>query len=87
MNTTIYKNKPEIYIKYYFCPNFRKMKKGIENRNQRVTIFFLVCLSDIDHRKIVWNPGLVLICNTPVLPRVSLVPQLVTIITCGSNGA
>jgi hypothetical protein len=51
MNTTIYKNKPEISIKYYFCPNFRKIKKGIENRNQRVTIFFLECLSGRDHRK------------------------------------
>jgi hypothetical protein len=51
MNATVYKNKPEISIKDYFCPNFRKMKKRIENRNQRVTIFFLVCLSDIDHRK------------------------------------
>jgi hypothetical protein len=51
MNTTLYKNKPEISIKDYFCPNFRKMKKEVENRNQRVTIFFLVCLSDIDHRK------------------------------------
>jgi hypothetical protein len=48
-------------LKDYFCPNFRKMKKGIENRNQRVTIFFLVCLSYIDHRKNIWNPGLVLI--------------------------
>jgi hypothetical protein len=28
------------------------MKKGIENRNERVTIFFLVCLSDVDERKI-----------------------------------
>jgi hypothetical protein len=46
----VYKTKPEISIKDYFYPNFRKMKKGIENRNQRVTIFFLVCLSDIDHR-------------------------------------
>jgi hypothetical protein len=52
MSTLVYKNKSEIFIKDYFCPNFRKMKKGIENRNQRVTIFFLVCLSDMDHRKI-----------------------------------
>jgi hypothetical protein len=59
MNTTIYKNKPEISIK--FCPHFRKMKKRIANRNQIVTIFFLVCLSDIDNRKNVWNLGLVLI--------------------------
>jgi hypothetical protein len=61
MNIIVYKNKPEISLKDYFCPNFRKMKKGIENRNQRVTIFFLVCLSYIDHRKNIWNPGLVLI--------------------------
>jgi hypothetical protein len=59
MNTTVYENKPEISIKDYFCPNFRKMKKGIENRNQRVTIFFLECLSDSDHRENIWNPGLV----------------------------
>jgi hypothetical protein len=37
------------------------MKKGIENRNQRVTTFFLVCLSDVVHRKNIWNPSLVLI--------------------------
>jgi hypothetical protein len=51
MNTTVYKTKLEISIKHYFCPNFRKIRKGIENGNQRVAIFFLVCLSDIDHRK------------------------------------
>jgi hypothetical protein len=59
MNTTVYKNKHEISIKGYFCPNFRKMEKRIENTNQRVTMFFLACLSDIDHRKNIWNPGLV----------------------------
>jgi hypothetical protein len=59
MNTPVYKNKPEISIKDYFFPNFRKMKKGIENRNQRVTIFFLEFLSDIDHRKNIWNTSLV----------------------------
>jgi hypothetical protein len=52
MNTPIYKNVLEISIKCNFYPNFRKMKKGIENKNQRVTIIFLECLSDIDHRKI-----------------------------------
>jgi hypothetical protein len=51
INTIVYKTKLEISIKDYFCPNFKKMKKGIEKRNQRVTIFFLVCLSDVDHRK------------------------------------
>jgi hypothetical protein len=61
MNTPVYKNKPEMSIKDYFCPNFRKMRKEIENRNQRMTIFFLVCLSDMEHRKNIWNPSLVLI--------------------------
>jgi hypothetical protein len=51
MNTPVYKNESEISTKSYFCPNFRKMKKRIENKNQRVTIFFLECLSDIAHRK------------------------------------
>jgi hypothetical protein len=47
-------------IKGYFCPNFRKMKKVIENENQRMTIFFLVCLSYIKPRKNAWNHSLVL---------------------------
>jgi hypothetical protein len=51
INTIVYKTKLEISIKGYFCPNFKKIKKGIENRNQRVTLFFLVCLSDVDHRE------------------------------------
>jgi hypothetical protein len=43
-------------IKGYFCPNFRKMKKAIENENQRMTIFFLVCLSYIEPRKKYMEP-------------------------------
>jgi hypothetical protein len=58
MNAPVYKNKPEKSIKDYFCPNLKKIKKGIVNRNPRVTIFFLACLSDIDHKKNIWNPGL-----------------------------
>jgi hypothetical protein len=54
-------NKPEMSIKDYFCPNFIKMRKEIENRNQKVTLFFLVCLSNRDNRKNVCNPGQVLI--------------------------
>jgi ssDNA-binding Zn-finger/Zn-ribbon topoisomerase 1 len=57
MNTPVYKNKPKMPIKDYLCPNFRKMRKGIENKNQRMTIFFLVCLSYIEHRKNIWNPS------------------------------
>jgi hypothetical protein len=55
VNTPVYKNKPEMSIKDYFCPNFRKMRKEIENRNQKVTLFFLVCLSNRDHRKNICN--------------------------------
>jgi hypothetical protein len=61
MNTLVYKNKLEMSIKDYFCPNFRKMRKEIENRNQKVTLFFLVGLSNRDHRKNICYPGLVLI--------------------------
>jgi hypothetical protein len=61
MNTLAHKNKLEMSIKDCFCPNFRKMKKVIENKNQRMTIFFLVYLSYIEPRKNVWNPTLVLI--------------------------
>jgi hypothetical protein len=39
MNTPVYKIKPEISIKGYFCPKLGKMKKVIENTNQRMTIF------------------------------------------------
>jgi hypothetical protein len=52
MNTPVYKNKPKMSIKDYFFPNIRKMRKEIENKNQRITIFFLVCLSYIDIGKI-----------------------------------
>jgi hypothetical protein len=52
MNTPVYENKPKMSIKDYFFPNIRKMRKEIENKNQRITIFFLVCLSYIDIGKI-----------------------------------
>jgi hypothetical protein len=60
LSTPVYKNKPGMSIKGYFCPNFRKMKKAIENENQRMTIFFLVCLSLTKPRKNIWNHSLVL---------------------------
>jgi hypothetical protein len=41
MNTTVYKAKPDLSTKTYFCSNFRKMKKGVENGNQRAIVFFL----------------------------------------------
>jgi hypothetical protein len=61
MSTPLYKNNPGMFIKGYFCPNFRKMKKTVENENQGMTIFFLVCLSYIKPRKNIWNQSLVLI--------------------------
>jgi hypothetical protein len=60
-NTLVYKNKPEMSLKGHFNQNFRKMRKVIENKNQRMTIFFLVCLSYVEHRENIWNPSLVLI--------------------------
>jgi hypothetical protein len=33
----------------------RKIKKGVENRNQGATIFFLACLSDVVHKKNLLN--------------------------------
>jgi hypothetical protein len=58
MNTTVYKAKPDLSTKTYFYPNFRKMKKEVENRNQRATTFFLVCLSDVVHKKNLLNHNL-----------------------------
>jgi hypothetical protein len=38
-------------IKNYFFPNLRKIRKVMENNKQRMNIFFLVYLSDKEHRK------------------------------------
>jgi hypothetical protein len=35
------------------------MKKGILNEDQRATIFFLACIGDVVHKKILLNPHLV----------------------------
>jgi hypothetical protein len=49
--TSGHKVKPDLFIKAYFCRNLRKMIKGIENRKQRITTFFLVRLSDVLYKK------------------------------------
>jgi hypothetical protein len=54
-------NNPIMSIKNYFCPNLRKIRKVMENDNERMTIFFLVYLSDKEHRKNIGNPSLELI--------------------------
>jgi hypothetical protein len=51
LNIPLHKNKPEMSIKNCFCPNFRKNKKVIENKNKKMTIFFLASLSYIEPRK------------------------------------
>jgi hypothetical protein len=43
-------------VKNYFYPNLRKIRKVMENNNQRMNIFFLVDLSDKEHRKNTENP-------------------------------
>jgi hypothetical protein len=43
-------------IKNNFCPNLRKIRKVMENNNQRMNIFFLVYLSDKEHWKNTENP-------------------------------
>jgi hypothetical protein len=48
-------------IKNYFCSNLRKIRKVIENNNQRMNIFFLEYLSDKEQRKNAENPSLELI--------------------------
>jgi hypothetical protein len=44
-------------IKNYFCPKLRKLRKAMENNKQRMNIFFLVYLSDKEHRKNTKNPS------------------------------
>jgi hypothetical protein len=44
-------------IKNYFYPKHRKVKKVMENYNQRMNIFFLEYLKDKEHRKYAENPS------------------------------
>ena len=53
----VYKNNPRMSIKNYFCSNLRKIRKVMENNNQRMNIFFLEHASDKDHRKNAENPS------------------------------
>jgi hypothetical protein len=56
LGTPVYKNNPRMSIKNYFCPKLRKIRKAMENNNQRMNIFFLEYLSDKKHRKNAENP-------------------------------
>jgi hypothetical protein len=50
-----------MFIKNHFCPKLRKIRKAMENNNQRMNKFFLECLSDKEHRKNAENPSTELI--------------------------
>jgi hypothetical protein len=44
-------------IKNYICSKLRKLRRAMENNKQRMNIFFLVYLSDKEHRKNTENPS------------------------------
>jgi hypothetical protein len=46
-----------MFIKNYFCLKLRKLRKAMENNKQRMNIFFLVYLSDKEHRKNIEDPS------------------------------
>jgi hypothetical protein len=51
LSTPVYKNNSILSIKNYICPKIRKLRKAMGNNKQRMNIFFLVYLSDKEHRK------------------------------------
>jgi hypothetical protein len=57
LSTLVYKNNSRLSIKNYICPKLRKLRKVVENNKQRRNIFFLVYLSDKEHRKNIENPS------------------------------
>jgi hypothetical protein len=60
-STLVYKNNSRLSIKNHICPKLRKLRKAVENNKQRRNIFFLVYLSDKEHRKNTKNPSLELV--------------------------
>jgi hypothetical protein len=57
LSTPVYKNNSRLSIQNYICPKLRKLRKAMENNKQRINIFFLVYLSDKEHRKNIENPS------------------------------
>jgi hypothetical protein len=57
LSTPVYKNNSRLSIKNHICPKLRKLRKAVENNKQRRNIFFLVYLSDKEHRKNTENPS------------------------------
>jgi hypothetical protein len=50
LSTLVYKINIGSSIKHYICPKHRKLIKAVENNKQWTNIFFLVYLSDKEHR-------------------------------------
>jgi hypothetical protein len=58
LSTLVYKINSSFVIKDYICPKHRKLRKAVENNKERMNIFFLVYLSDKEHRKNIEKPSL-----------------------------
>jgi hypothetical protein len=59
LNFPVYQVKEGLTTKTCFGSNLKKMKRGMKNKNQRATPFFLAFLSRIVHKKILLNPLLI----------------------------
>jgi hypothetical protein len=57
LSTPVYKNNSRLFIKNHICPKLIKLRKAVENNKQWMNIFFLVYLSDKEHRKNTKNPS------------------------------
>jgi hypothetical protein len=51
LNTPVYTINSCFANKDHIYPKLRKLRKAVENIKQRMNIFFLVYLSDKEHRK------------------------------------
>jgi hypothetical protein len=57
LSTPVYKNNSRLSIKNHICPKLRKLREVVENNKHRRNIFFLVYLSNKEHRKNTENPS------------------------------
>ena len=57
LSTPVYNINIGLSIKNYIYPKLRKLRKAMENNKQRMNIFFLVYLSDKEHRKNIEDPS------------------------------
>jgi hypothetical protein len=57
LSTLVYKINSSFVIKDYICLKLRKLRRIVENNRQGWNTFFLVYLSDREHRKNTKNPS------------------------------